>query len=66
MSPHVERMEAELDELTVKVSKLEAFILSNLQFNDLPAIDQMLLVKQAADMRQYGDTLSLRLQRANV
>lgn len=63
-SPHVERMEAELSELSDRSEKLTAFISGNPLFNGLPPTDQALMAQQLGAMRQYESVLSVRLSRA--
>lgn len=62
MSPHLQRMSKELDELTDKIKRATVF-LSNPIFAGLASVDQSLLVQQIAAMKNYQGILEIRLQR---
>ncbi len=61
MQPHVERMIAEREELSDKVTKLEEFILHNSFYAGLPECKQILLQKQFEAMVTYEEILTERI-----
>lgn len=61
-SPHIERMECELAELSERAEKLAIFIDENPIFAGLALDAQGLMRMQLGAMRQYETALSLRLQ----
>lgn len=64
VSPHVQRMVTENNELTERVDKLTAFINSNLAYLPLPDRDKKLLDAQRHAMRAYSAILGLRISLA--
>lgn len=60
MEPFLERMVEELNELVVKVMKLESFMDSP-KFNQLGVTEQRLLLTQRVGMDLYKNALELRL-----
>lgn len=61
---HVQRMEAEHDELTDRLNKLRTFVEENPIFETLSNIDQKLLKQQLEAMTAYEAALGARLTNA--
>jgi hypothetical protein len=61
MSTHCERIVVERDELSLKISKLEAFIKTNPLFDILPLEEQTLLNQQLDYMDNYRYVLNKRI-----
>ncbi len=61
MSPHVDRMHVERDELDTRINSLDAFINSNPVFEDLPDDKKDLMQAQLHAMRTYSAILSMRI-----
>lgn len=62
MQPHQQRVVDEKAELDDKITKLTAFTSGDI-FKSLEHRDQELLVQQLGYMRNYSETLSLRIER---
>ena len=63
MDSFLDRMMEEWRELGDKLTKLNAFIDSNMVFLELPEEDQDLLKAQRDAMRAYSGILTMRLKR---
>lgn len=63
MSEYLDRMENELEELQGKISRLEAFLSTDI-FEEMRYIDQHLLLEQHQAMARYEGYLTARLARA--
>lgn len=61
---HVERMEAEMDELDDRITELDYFIQNNPIFLDMQAVDRSLMRAQVSAMKAYSDILLARLERS--
>lgn len=61
MEPFQERMVAEVEDLTIKLGKLVAFM-ELPKFNQLQTIEQKLLLMQLVGMELYLDALKQRLE----
>lgn len=59
--PHVTRMREELTELSIRINKLAAFIMTNNQFKGLPLQKRTLMERQLDAMRCYQYFLAKRL-----
>ncbi|MEQ4907360.1 crAss001_48 related protein [Proteus vulgaris] len=62
MQPHQQRVVDEKSELDDKITKLAAFTGGDI-FKSLEHLDQELLSQQLVHMRNYSETLSLRIER---
>ena len=62
MTTFISRMVKEFDELTGRIEKLNAFVISD-QFNLLPEVDRVDLTEQLKHMDRYREVLSRRLSR---
>lgn len=61
LQPHQQRVVEERNALLEKIAKLEAFIVSNPQFQMLPSLEQSHLNMQNSIMRLYLNILNLRI-----
>lgn len=61
MSTFIERLQSELDELHIKISKLDSFIDSDFMGADISKVQTRLLKKQLGIMREYSSCLQDRL-----
>ena len=62
MSDFIKRLEIEIAELEVKISKLESF-LTTPTFGELAKVDQILLQSQLEIMEEYSRILNARYAR---
>ena len=60
-APHIERMMEEGNQLTDRIQKLQAFILTNPAYQELVELDLSLLQAQLSAMTTYLNILNLRL-----
>lgn len=58
---HQDRVRAEKSELDGRLAKLDAFILDNPAYRDLPEAEQVRLNKQSLVMAQYSNVLDERI-----
>ena len=59
---HQDRVRAEKVELDERLAKLDAFILDNPMFRQLPEAEQQRLNKQSLVMAQYSNVLDERIE----
>lgn len=64
MNEHINRMEQELEELNVRIAKIEKFIDSNSIYKGLSLIDQELIQAEYNVMKAYSNILDIRISRA--
>lgn len=62
MSTFIERLEVEVQELELKISKLEDFLTTE-TFMELAQVDKILLKDQLETMNKYSRILNARLMR---
>lgn len=62
MSPYVERMHKEEEELTAKIDALVEFVKNNSIFRDLPDDKADLLLAQCDCMKAYARILGIRIE----
>ena len=58
----LDRLHTELEELSVKVNALSAFIYGNVTFENLPFTQRELLTCQLSAMKTYHNILNLRIE----
>lgn len=58
---HQDRVRTEKSELDARLAKLDAFILDDPAYRDLPEVEQQRLNKQSLVMAQYSNILDERI-----
>lgn len=61
MKEHIERMQQEFKDLTLKTNALNSFIHGSKVFKTLDAYEQVRMIKQAGFMEAYAEILDARI-----
>lgn len=64
--PHLQRMLEEEAQLSDRIRKAQAYLLSEISFDHLDDTDRHLLTQQVSFMSDYAQVLLMRINRARI